>query len=97
MLRVTLVESSRTAVALRVEGRITGPWVEELRRACETHALHDEIHLSLDLEDIAFADAAGIALLRELRGRGVDLMRATPFIAEGLKDLTFGEGAEYPS
>lgn len=82
-------------MALRVEGRITGPWVEELRRACETHALHHEIHLSLDLGDIAFADAAGIALLRELLGRGVDLMRATPFIAEELKDPTLGEGTEY--
>ena len=90
MLRVTVVEVSRTAVALRVEGRITGPWVEELRRACEAHALHDETRLSLDLADIAFADAAGIALLRELRGRGVDLTRATPFIAEELRDQASG-------
>jgi hypothetical protein len=86
MLRITVVESSKIAVALRVEGRITGPWVEELRRACNLHTLSDEVHLSLELADISFADAAGIALLRELRNRGVGLTRTTPFLAERLKD-----------
>jgi len=44
--------------------------------------------LSLELADISFADAAGIALLRELRNRGVDLIRTTPFLAEQLKERT---------
>jgi hypothetical protein len=88
MLRITVVESSKIAVTLRVEGRITGPWVEELRTACNVHTFPDEVQLSLELADISFADAAGIALLRELRNRGVGLMRTTPFLAEQLKDGT---------
>jgi ABC-type transporter Mla MlaB component len=44
--------------------------------------------LSLELADISFADAAGIALLKELRNRGVGLMCTTPFLAEQLKDGT---------
>ena len=90
MLRITVVESSKVAVTLRVEGRITGPWVEELRTACNVHTFPDDIQLSLDLADISFADNAGIALLRELRNRGVGLVRNTPFLAEQLK-----EGASY--
>jgi hypothetical protein len=86
MLRITVVESSNTTVALRVEGRITGPWVEELRTACNLHTLADEVQLSLDLADISFADATGIALLRELRNRGVGLIGTTPFLTEQLKD-----------
>ena len=86
MLRITVVESSKIAVTLRVEGRITGPWVEELRTACNMHTFAGEVQLSLELADISFADAAGIALLRELRNRGVGLMGATPFLAEQLKD-----------
>ena len=35
MLRITVVESSASAVTLRVEGRIAGPWVEELRTTCD--------------------------------------------------------------
>jgi ABC-type transporter Mla MlaB component len=96
MLRITVVDLSESAVVLRVEGRITGSWVEELRRTCAAHAFAahafvghafpDEVQLSLELSDVSFADAAGIALLKELRGGGADLIRPTPFIAERLKD-----------
>ena len=88
MLRITVVESSRITVTLRVEGRITGPWVEELRAACNLHSLPEEVQLSLELADVAFADAAGIELLKELRSRGVGLVRTAPFLAEQLKDGT---------
>ena len=86
MLRVTVVESSRSAVTLRVEGRITGSSVEELRRACDVHTFTDEVQLSLELADVSFADAAGIVLLKELRSRGVGLIHTNPFMAEQLKD-----------
>jgi ABC-type transporter Mla MlaB component len=96
MLRITVVDLSESAVVLRVEGRITGSWVEELRRTCAAHAFAahafvghtfpDEVQLSLELSDVSFADAAGIALLKELRSGGADLIRPTPFIAERLKD-----------
>jgi hypothetical protein len=88
MLRITVVESSKTAVTLRVEGRLTGPWVEELRIACNVHTFPDEVQLSLELADISFADAVGIALLKELRNRGVGLMGTTPFLTEQLKNGT---------
>jgi len=86
MLRVTVVESSRGAVTLRVEGRIMGAAVEELRRACDVHAIPEQVQLSLELADASFADTAGIALLKELRSRGVGLLRTNPFVAEQLKD-----------
>jgi ABC-type transporter Mla MlaB component len=86
MLRITVVESSRSAVSLRVEGRITGSWVEELRTACDVHTSPDEVQLSLELADVSFVDGAGIVLLRELRTRGVGLLRATPYLAEQLKE-----------
>ena len=88
MLRITVVESSKIAVRLRVEGRITGPWVEELRTACSVHTFPGEVQLSLELADISFADAAGIALLTELRDRGVGLVGTTPFLTEQLKNGT---------
>jgi hypothetical protein len=42
MLRITVVESSAEEVRLRVEGRVIGGWVEELRRTCDVHALGDD-------------------------------------------------------
>ena len=86
MLRITVVESSRSAVTLRVEGRITGSSGAELRTACDVHTFADEVRLSLELADVSFADAAGILLLKELGSRGVALMHANPFMAEQLKE-----------
>ena len=86
MVKITIVESSRSVVSLRVEGRIIGSSVEELRRACDVHTSLSEVHLSLNLADVSFADAAGIVLLKELRSRGVGLVDANLFMTEQLKD-----------
>ena len=86
MLRITVVESSQSATTLRVEGRITGSWVEELRRACDARNFSDQVHLSLELTEVSYTDAAGIELLKELRSRGVSLERTNPFMAAQLKD-----------
>jgi len=93
MLRVTVVESSREAVRLRVEGRIAAGWVEELRRSCEVQALSEGVRLTLDLADVSFVDTAGIELLKELRRRGVTLLNPSPFVAEQLKGVASGESS----
>ena len=85
MLRITVVESSSKAVRLRVEGRVTGRWVEELRQSCDMHGLGDGMRLTLDLADVSFVDAAGIELFKELRTRCVTLLSPSPFVAEQLK------------
>lgn len=87
MLRITVVESSSEAVRLRVEGRVTGRWVEELHRSCDTQGLYDGIRLTLDLADVSFVDAAGIELLKTLRSRCVTLLSPSPFVTEQLKGL----------
>jgi anti-anti-sigma regulatory factor len=84
-MKVTVVESSIGAVRLRVEGRLTGHWVEELRRVCDLHALDDGTRLTLDLADVSFADTAGIELLKELRTRVVILLGSSSLVAEQLK------------
>jgi ABC-type transporter Mla MlaB component len=87
MLKITVVESSREAVRLRVEGRVTDRWVEELRSTCDLHALGDGIRLTLDLADVSFVDAAGIELLKELRMHCVTLLSPSSFVAEQLKGV----------
>ncbi len=87
MLKITVVESSRDAVRLRVEGRLTGGWVEELKKTCDLQGLSDGIRLTLDLADVAFVDAAGIELFKELRIRCVTLLNPSSFVAEQLKNV----------
>jgi hypothetical protein len=84
-MKISVVESSSLAVRLRVEGRLTGRWVEELKRACDLQGLRDGIRLTLDLADVSFADAAGIELLKELRILLVTLVNPSSLVAEQLK------------
>jgi hypothetical protein len=84
-MKITVVESSSEEVRLRVEGRLTGRWVEELRRTCQLHAANGGIQLILDLADVSFADAEGIKLLKELRIRWVTLFNPSSLVAEQLK------------
>jgi hypothetical protein len=86
MLRITVVESNARAVTLRVEGRVTGPWVEELRKSCNELTGPDPMQLHLELEDVSFADADGIACLKELRDQGVGLFHISPFLRELIQE-----------
>lgn len=85
MLKITVVESSSEAVRLRVEGRLTGRWVEELRATCDLQGLNDGIRLTLDLADVSFADASGIELLKELRMGLITLLNPSSLLTEQLK------------
>ena len=56
MLRITVKENSE-AVVLKLEGRLTGPWVEELGHLWEQTAPGlNERKLSLDLLSVAPRD-----------------------------------------
>jgi anti-anti-sigma regulatory factor len=84
-MKISVVESSSVAVRLRIEGRLTGGWVDELRKTCELQGLRDGIRLTLDLADVSFADAAGIELLKELRTHLVALVNPSSLVIEQLK------------
>jgi hypothetical protein len=91
MLRITVVDSSDLGVRLRVEGRLTGPSVEELRQSCEVHAPRDGAQLTLDLVDISFADADGIELLKDLESRNITFVNLASFLAMQLRDSKNGK------
>jgi anti-anti-sigma factor len=80
MLRITVIHSSKSVVRLRVEGRLTGRSVEELRQACELHTRGDGMQLILDLEDISFVDSHGVEILNSLKRHNV-LLNLLPFMA----------------
>ena len=83
MLKIELIESGDTPT-LRLEGRVIGPWVEELRRSCEP-ALATGARLSVDLSDVSFVDRDGVELFRSLRKRQVMLLNCSGFVAEQLR------------
>ena len=84
MLRITPTQSGNHHIILRLEGRVAGPWVTELWKACEK-ALGEGQALVLDLAGVSFLDSAGVTLLRKFRSNGVELAECSPFVTEQLK------------
>ena len=78
MLRISHVTGDHSTSTLKVEGKIVGPWVDELSRAC---AEDSPKRLSLDLSQVTFVDAAGVEMLRQLLQRGVTLAASSGLVA----------------
>ncbi|HEX5220349.1 MAG TPA: STAS domain-containing protein [Verrucomicrobiae bacterium] len=84
MLKISEDRQDQQAILLRLEGRIIGPWVDELRDVCESFA-RNGVKITLDLEEVVFADDNAVALLTGLQSRGITLIRLTPFVEEQMK------------
>jgi anti-anti-sigma regulatory factor len=79
MLR--LIQSLATPVTvISLEGKLTSPWVPELRTAVD--AARDSGTVRLNLSALSFVDQDGASLLRSLHDSGVELAAASTFIEE---------------
>jgi len=91
MLRIDEDRTARPGgVVLRLEGKLVGNWVSELRRAAASALDRGVGGLTLDLGGLSFADHAGTALLGELAADGVSLTNCSPFAAAQLRDADIG-------
>ena len=89
MLKISQAGKANQSVTLKLEGRVVGPWVGELRQVCETHLSEGRV-LKLDLADVTFADADGVAVLTGFKTRGVTLKDSSPFVDEQLRSRANG-------
>ena len=74
MLRITITEESESAI-MRLEGKLVGPWVEELRQCW--HKILRQVKgraVIADLGEVTFVDAPGKKLLQEMRTARVKLV-----------------------
>jgi len=78
MLRISKQPSGPGEGGLALEGRLVGPWVDELRRVVDEAP--DARGLTIDLRGLAFADLAGVSLLRTLREAGLRLVGGSEFV-----------------
>lgn len=84
MLRITKIESAQQTT-LRLDGRIAGIWLQELRSTCEP-LLGNGHALVIDCGGISFIDGPGLQFMRSLRQRNVPLVRFSPFLELQMKE-----------
>ena len=81
MLKITEIAQNDSGRTFKLEGKLLGPWVDELRNAC-TQALERLEQVSLDLAAVTFVNAAGAELLRELMRQGIIITQCSAFVVE---------------
>ena len=81
MLKITEIARSDAGRTFKLEGKLLGPWVDELRNVC-TPALARLEQVGLDLAAVTFVNAAGAELLRELIRQGIIITQCSAFVAE---------------
>ena len=80
MLRISQTQGNDSIWTLRLEGSLVGPWVTELDRSCDELPCSPG-YLRLDLSAVTFVDGPGVALLRDLIGRGATLTACSGLVA----------------
>jgi anti-anti-sigma regulatory factor len=80
MLRITINETPET-IAIVLEGRLTGEWATELKRAWTDAAERVNARpVSVDLRSVTYADENGKRVLREIEEQtGAALIATTPW------------------
>ena len=84
MLKISITDQAEKVTTLRLEGRVIGPWVKELRKACD-HVISQGRRVSLDVGEVTFMDREAVALLRRLNGNVLTLVNCPPLLTEQLK------------
>jgi len=64
---------------LRLDGKLAGPWVCELKLQCEPILAKSE-RIQMDCGGVSSIDSNGIALMQILQAKGVTLVNCSPFI-----------------
>jgi hypothetical protein len=79
VLRITRTNPGEAPAILKLEGRLAGAWVDELERVVHL-SVHAGARVVLQMDGVTFADAAGVALVRRLAGRTIDVASVSSFV-----------------
>jgi hypothetical protein len=84
MLRLTRIAGDLPNPTVKLEGKLLGPWVDEVRQACAANT-GPVGRTCLDLSALTFVDAAGVELLRELMRQGIEIGACSNYVAQLLR------------
>ena len=84
MLRLTRIASTHRAQTIKLEGKLLGPWIDEVSKTCAA-GTGPSSRINLDLSALIFVDGAGERLLRDLIARGIEVVACSSYVAELLR------------
>jgi ABC-type transporter Mla MlaB component len=84
LLRITVQRGCGLAT-LKLEGKLAGPWVEELERIRRSGSAREAV--LVDLCDVSFVDASGKALLAQMYHGGADFLADSPLMKQVVEEV----------
>jgi len=88
MLKITILDSANE-LRFRLEGRLCGPWVGELRQCWNTAiSTTGGRRTVLDLREVDFVDPEGQSLMADMCHEGVRLLAVTPLIQALIEEIS---------
>ena len=84
MLKVTTTDQDQT-ITLKLEGKLAGPWVQEVNRVWDDTAQAARSEFVIDLRSVTFIDRPGRALLATMSRHGAQLI-ATDCLTRNIVD-----------
>jgi hypothetical protein len=80
MLRIIRIAEDDSVETLKLEGKLLGPWVDELREAYALATTRSR-RTQLDLAALTFVDADGAEVLRDLIRGGAEIAACSSYVA----------------
>ena len=91
MLRISITPTAEV-VTITLDGRVAGPWAEELGRSwAEVAPTLGTRKVTIDLRNTTYADAAGIDVLKGIYGKAAaELITGSPWTKYLAEEVTRG-------
>jgi anti-anti-sigma factor len=86
-MRIFQATEADGSVVLRLNGQVSGQWVDGLRHLTSEILQKPSTRLVFDLAEVSFIDADGLELFRELLSPHVSVSNCSLFVAQQLKAL----------
>ena len=87
MLRIT-VQTEGDKTVLKLDGKITGPWIKELEGCWEMlRRLQAGRQMVVDLADVSFINPAGSQLLERMHREGAELLGEGPLTRSIVEEI----------
>jgi len=80
LLRITEISDDGEEIVMKLEGKIIGVWVDDLKRVCLFHRDKRGRVVVLDFSGVTFVEARGLEMLKDLKSDRVRIINCSPFI-----------------
>ena len=92
MLKIEEIKKDKGNIILKLDGKIEGIYLKELKGICACLLSGGEKTLTLDFSGVSFIDDKSLETLTKMKDTELKIINCSPFIRALLNDPAGGEG-----